>query len=1030
MKRLCKAAAVALFFFGGVGITATVSAYESGFRADRSLSMDGVEISGRMVRDFSVRLRRIKTLYENAMYSSARHEINGLLQDGCASGSMQEAELATYSILCDIALGHANLDGLMVEYMKKYPFAPEFMRVQFRYADFFFRKEDYARALELLDEVSYSLLSKDEKPEYLFERSYSQFRNGMLMEARTGFDNLLSMPRNPYTASALYYRGYIYYIDKDFDKAVDMLSSISNHERFGPFCKYYILESELMSGDYAFVVDNAADVFAAVGEEMKPKVAKIVSQAYFKQGSSEEAKEWFEKYSASGGKMSRKDNYYFGVISYSLDTYIPAIDAFMKVVQGEADSLTQNAYLHIGNSYLKLKNKLKAMDAYKAASDIGIQGDVREDAYFNYAKLAFDLNSDIAPFNDYLEEYPKSRRADEIHAYIATSYLLRKEYKSAINALNRIHRLTPEMDVNLQKAAFLRALELFERGSYKGAITDFNIALRHATYNQPLALLTRFWLAEAYYRSGDIDAALKINSSLYENSRFRKSREYTLLLFNQAYCYYGKDDYASAIEWFRRFLDQHFTDMSLIIEAKVRMGDSYFMMQQYDMAAGIYEEVSIINYNSDQIAYAAYQSAMSYGLAGMMDKKIEKLKTVVGKHTESPVYSQAVYELGRTYVLQEDYFNAEQNFRYLLEEVRDPMYTGKALLEMGMLYSNQSKYDKAIECLSRIVETMPLSEDTENALAVMESTYVTLNKPEEFIAYLDRVGMSSRNTPDENELMIFNAAERVFLSGKYSDAERQLQSFVEKYPDGQKTALAYFYLGETLAGLGKKEEAAAAYMKVMEMGEGSFVEISTLKYAGICFGLQKYEEAATAYNSLYGIAQLENNRYEAMLGSMRSYFHGDKYLAAIEAASRLLKATSIRPEDKTEGEYVIAKCYMLLGRRTDALPILKDLSANVFSPYGAEANYLLIQDLYDSGEFEEVENRVYAFSDSQTDQTYWLAKSFIVLGDSFAERGEWEQAEATFKSILDGYEPVMEKDDVKDQVKMRIDRIEEMKKEL
>lgn len=1006
------------------------SAGDSGISLDCSLSGDGSTIPGKVSGDFSVRMRRIRSLYENNMYSSAKREINAVLRDGCGIGELQEAELATYSILCDIALGNENLDGLMIEYGNRFAYAPEYMRVRFMYADHYFRQGNYVRALELLDDVSYPLLSKDDKPKYLFERSFSQLRTGLTKQSRSGFDNLLSMPRNPYTASATYYRGYIYYIDKDFDNAVRLLSSIRNHERFGPYCKYYILESKLMSGDYAFVVKNAADVFAAVGEEMKPKVAKIVSQAYFKQGSSEEAKEWFEKYSASGGKMSRKDNYYFGVISYSLDSYIPAIDAFLKVVAEEQDSLTQNAYLHIGNSYLNLKNKLKALDAYKAAAMMDIPGEVKEDAFFHYAKLAFDLNSDITPFNDYLDAYPKSAKADEIHSYIATSYLLRKQYKSAIDALNKIRKLTPEMDVNLQKAAFLRALELFGRGSYRGAITDFNIALKHSSYNQSLTLLTRFWLAEAYYRTGNIEDAIKINSALYENSRFRGSREYTLLLFNQGYCYFMKEDYPSAVEWFRRFQDQHYTNMSLIIESKIRMADAYFMMQEYEKAAIIYEEVSIINYDSDQVVYAAYQAGISYGLISMTDKKVEKLKGIMGKNTSSPLYSAAVYELGRTYAVQEDYFNAERCFKYLLEEVNDPVYTGKAMLELGMLYSNQSKYDEALVYLTRIVETLPLSEDTENALAVMESIYVTLNRPEDFIAYLDRVGMSSRNTPDENELMIFNAAERVYLSGNFSDAEKQLRSFVSKYPEGQKTSLAYFYLGETLALTGKKEEALAAYTEVMERGEGSFVEISTLKFAGICYELQRYEDAATAYNSLYSIAKLENNRYEAMLGGMRSYFHGEKYLSAIESASRLLGAPEIRPDDKTEGEYVLAKCYMVLGRRTDALPILKRLSSNVFSPYGAEANYLLIQDSYDSGQFEEVENLVYAFSDSQTDQTYWLAKSFIVLGDSFAEREEWEQAEATFKSILDGYEPVRRKDDVKDQVRMRLEKIEEMKKEL
>ena len=87
---------------------------------------------------------------------------------------------------------------------------------------------------------------------------------------------------------------------------------------------------------------------------------------------------------------------------------------------------------------------------------------------------------------------------------------------------------------------------------------------------------------------------------------------------------------------------------------------------------------------------------------------------------------------------------------------------------------------------------------------------------------------------------------------------------------------------------------------------------------------------------------------------------------------------------------------------------------------------MLVQDSYDRGDFEDVENKVYAFADSKTGQTYWLAKSFIVLGDSFAERDEMEQAKATFESVRDGYTPSGEDDDVLDDVRFRLKRIEEM----
>ena len=70
-----------------------------------------------------------------------------------------------------------------------------------------------------------------------------------------------------------------------------------------------------------------------------------------------------------------------------------------------------------------------------------------------------------------------------------------------------------------------------------------------------------------------------------------------------------------------------------------------------------------------------------------------------------------------------------------------------------------------------------------------------------------------------------------------------------------------------------------------------------------------------------------------------------------------------------------------------------------------------------------MENLVYAFADSGTSQQYWLAKAFIVLGDSFVERGEFEQAQATYESILTGYTPSGDRDDVTENVQLRLEKL-------
>jgi TolA-binding protein len=213
---------------------------------------------------------------------------------------------------------------------------------------------------------------------------------------------------------------------------------------------------------------------------------------------------------------------------------------------------------------------------------------------------------------------------------------------------------------------------------------------------------------------------------------------------------------------------------------------------------------------------------------------------------------------------------------------------------------------------------------------------------------------------------------------------------------------------------------------VISDGEGSFVELSILNFANISYSLERWEEAYGGYSSLYSSALLENNTFVALTGMLRSAYRGRDWANAIQKADMLMEDQRSDEDLKVEAKYVKAKSYLATSRRDAAMEILNELAADPKTEYGAEAAYLLIVDCYDRGEFEEVENKVYAFADSGSEQTYWLAKGFVILGDSFVERGELKQARATFESVLEGYSSQRNDDDVISSIEMRLTKLEEI----
>ena len=160
---------------------------------------------------------------------------------------------------------------------------------------------------------------------------------------------------------------------------------------------------------------------------------------------------------------------------------------------------------------------------------------------------------------------------------------------------------------------------------------------------------------------------------------------------------------------------------------------------------------------------------------------------------------------------------------------------------------------------------------------------------------------------------------------------------------------------------------------------------------------------------------------------MRSAYFGRKFKEAVDAAKEVLSDGGADGTLTREAKYLTAKSLLATSQRDAAYEVLRGLSRDPSTAEGAEAAYLVIQDLFDRGRFNEVESAVYKFAQDAPNQAYWLARAFIVLGDSFAENENYRQAKATFESILEGYETADGKpDDVIENVKMRLGRLNEM----
>ncbi len=963
-------------------------------------------------------------LYTKELYSAAEKEFLQLLDNTHPAKLASLSTIEGYLTLISIQTERPDLHRKVQLMKQNWPDSPMISEIDLKYGSHFFDIGNYPEAFRILNGINHGRLARKLRSEFHFKLGYANLRIGNNSSAMENFQAVSLLPYGSYSNPAIYYSAHIFYMRREFNNAVAMFRKIESDPRFTLLARYYILESMFMLKDHKYVTQNGEALYQHLTGELRTKTARIVSEAFFASGDADKAQFYFDRYSLESGSLTRKDIYFAGIIAYTQKRYDQAIEILKQVVD-EDDSLSQNAAYHLGRCYIEIKNKFEALNSFRFASQGTYDLSIKEDAMFNYAKLSFDLNSDITVFRRYLDTYsPPEYKYNEIQNYIATSYLLKQDYKSAIDVLRTIRNPSSKDIINLQKATFLRGMQLINIGAYRDAIPVFELSVTNGNYNNNLLNVTRFWLAEAYYRDNRFQRSVDINHALVtQNSSFRGNREFSTAHYNLAYGYFKLANFTQAETWFRRYLNLPHGDILYADEAMTRLGDCLFMQRKYSEAVNAFSSVGNSDRNLRQ--YATFQMALSHGLLGDDGRKSQLLSGLAQSSQGTQLYPEILYELGRTLVQTGEYTQAIPYFRELSEKFPASHFYPKSLLEMGLISLNRGDNAGAIEYYKKILEQNPQSPEAESAIAGLENIYQELGRAHEFLSFLDGLGLSKTRTADQRELIIFTSAEKQFLAGNYSAAVSSLNSFLQTYPKGEKAAQAYFYLGESYLKTSKPELAMDAFLKVMEIGEGSFSELATLNYARISYQLQNFKQAARAYSTLSRIAQLENNKSEAHLGKINSYFMDRQYENAIAEGLRS-DNFNFTDSEKRRVKFVIAHSYFSMGDRAKAIPYLKELATNKITPEGAESTYLLISDAFDKGDFAKVENDVYDFADSRTPHSYWLAKSFILLGDTFAERENWEQAEATYKSIIESYKPE-NKDDIEEQVKMRLSKINERK---
>ncbi len=938
-------------------------------------------------------------LFQNEKYSAAETLFAKVIALDIYKTSLSVTS-GFYKAVCAAKLFNDNAEKQLTDFVNTYPEQSRASEAWFELARVQYNRRSYRNALKSFENVNFFGLERDEVVEYYFKTGYSYLKTNDLKKAKTAFyeikdsDNLYSSPAN-------YYYAHINFEEGNYETALKSFTKLLDDEDFGVIAPHYLIRIYFSQGMYDEVIDLASELNPKAGDSKSNEISRLVGESYYHLGDYEEALPWLKKYVTN---PDRNSWYQLGYCYYKTGRYDEAVPCFEKVTS-PADSLAQNALYHLGDCYVKSDQKKFAGNAFKAAYNIKGNQALREDALFNYAKLSYELSYDpyneaIAAMQEYLQDYPDSPRKDEAYSYLVNLFLVTKNYDNALTSLEMIDDKSAQMKSAYQQITYSRAIELFKEAKYDEAITFFDKSLKYKP-DAETAATALFWEAEAKFRMGDYQDAMKKFKAFMVTPGTYSLDLYPRATYNIAYCYFKEKNYASALTNFRKFTSSsRVDDQTLKADAFVRSGDCFYVQKRYKDAIEAYNIA--IDMNGRDKDYALYQKAMSLGAMGNYAGKAWILKTLVKLPEKSPLRDDAIFELATTYTIMNETDNALEHYQLLYTDYPRSSYAIKSLQKTGLIYYNQNKNAEAIAVMKKVAETYPQSPEAKEALASLRNIYVDMGRVDEYFTYAKNITYADISYAEQDSLT-YIAVENKYMDGDCDFAINGFRSYLEKYPAGVFTLNANYYKADCEYRNNNIAAALENYEAVVDAPRSRFTENALVKASAIRFAQQEYENSILLYNDLLEVAEFPENVIVARVGLMRSYAALADYESAIEASLNVLAEKNVGERMQTEAHMTIARAAYSLNDFNNALAEYEIVVEQDRGDLGAEAKYYICLIAFKSGDIAKAETEVFELIENFSSSDYWFARGFILLSDIYVENDNLFQARQTLQSIIDNY---------------------------
>ena len=961
-----------------------------------------------------------RTVWVAALMSMA---LSGMAQQVLPQDAAGDKE---YARVCrEYELKAGNSIELLEAYLEKYPDSRHTNRVEAMIASVYFDKGKYLETIAMYRSCDLDALADKERDEAVLKLASAYLKTGDLKEAAVWFGLLRDVGKT-YRSDAVYHLAYIDYLEGRYEKALETFVSLERDDVYDALVPYYIGEIRLLREEYQQADAVAADYLRHfTGHKDEAEMKRIQGEARYGLGDYHSAVPLLEEYVQAVQAPRRKALYALGMSHYRTGAYSKVPDCLGRVV-AEKDALSQNAYLHMGLAYLQLKDRNLARMAFEQASVADEDKAVKEQALYNYALCIHETSyspfaESVTVFERFLNEFPNSPYRDRVNDYLVETYMNTRSYDAALKSIAKISQPGPRILEAKQKILFRLGTQAFVNADFVQARQYFDRSLEVGSYDAETRANASYWRGEAHYRQAHYQAAAKDFRMYLEQARNKQSQEYGLALYGLGYVGFQQKNYSQALGWFNRYVSEAGGgNRQVLADAYNRIGDCYFYERNFDAARQYYDKAGQVDASLGD--YSLYQEGFVKGLQRDYTGKIQSLNRLITDYPQSQYIDDALYEQGRAFVMLEDNANAIGRYQLLLEKFPQSHMARRAANEIGLLYYQDDKYPEAIAAYKRVIQHYPGSEEAQMAHRDLKSIYIDLNQVDEYAAFALVIPGGANFDVNERDSLTYVAAERVYMRGEATEARNSFVRYLQTFPEGAFSLNAHYYIG-LMDYQEKNFEGASVHLgKVLEYPNNKYSEEALVMSADMAYQGKEYTRALEFYKQLKAKASTPENLRMAATGMLRSAALSGMGEEVILVATEIVKDAKVAPELVNEARYYRSKALVEANRVQNALEDWEALAKDTRNVYGAEAKYRLAQHLYDTGRLNEVEEEVFEFVDASTPHTYWLARSFILLSDTYVKLDRKLEARQYLLSLEQNYQA---DDDIAEMIKSRLEKMKD-----